>query len=207
MFAASFDVALRRFNSSHTGEWSDQLVDLATAPEATMIGGDSGTEAITLKLQTRVATLLVAPDDPASDLFTDVGLLYSIRSKLVHGGQIRLDKRDGLRQMIQSVSTVPEDLATDRIAVAVESAVDRLRDIVRRAILARLCLAETPNPLWPFNNAKSVEAQLVVDANRTLWRDTWRNRLAEFGVASAADKASPPTDPMSSGNSPLVTAL
>lgn len=209
MFATSFDVALRRFNSSHSGEWSDQLVDLATALEATMIGADSGTEAITLKLQTRVATLLVASDDPANDLFSDVGRLYDIRSKLVHGGQIRLEKhqkREGLRQIIQKVSTVPEGLAADRIAVAVELAVDRLRDIVRRAILARLCLAETPNPLWPFNNGKSVEAELVVDANRTLWRDTWRNRLAELGVASAADKASPPTDPMSSGNSPLVTA-
>jgi hypothetical protein len=197
MFATSFDVALSRFDSSHSGIWSSQLVDLATALEAALIGADQATEAVTFKLQTRVAALLVTEDDPADVLYRDVARLYDLRSKLVHGGQIRLDKhqgRDGLRQIVKKISTVPEDMAEKRFGIAVEVAVDRLRDIVRRAILARLCLGETPESLWPFNGSTAVDALLTVDANRVVWRNRWRDRLKSLGVGSAAEKARPVTD-------------
>jgi hypothetical protein len=64
---------------------------------------------------------------------------------LVHGGQIK-DK--DLRKAIRAISTVPDDAVERRFGVAVGYAIDRMRDLVRRAILARLCLAVQPDPLW-----------------------------------------------------------
>jgi len=66
----------------------EQLVDLATALEAALIGAERETEGLTLRLRSRVAALLATDDDPARALFDDVNHLYGLRSKLVHGGQI-----------------------------------------------------------------------------------------------------------------------
>ena len=41
-----------------------------------------------------------------------------------------------------------------------------MRDLVRRAILARLCLAAKPDPLWPFAGDATVDAILADDAQR-----------------------------------------
>ncbi len=76
-------------------------------------------------------------------------------------------------------------------------AADRMREIVRRAILARLCLAETRNgvePLWPLGGSTPVDAILADDATRAAWRAHWRDRLAELGAGSAAEKAEAAVD-------------
>jgi hypothetical protein len=149
MSATSFDVALGKYNGSHfTDSPYEHLVDLATALEAALIGADEETEAVTLRLRTRAAALLAAPDDPARALFADVGSLYGLRSKLVHGGQI---KQKDLSKIIASISAVPSDAVERRFGVAVDYAVDRMRDLVRRAILVRLCLAAEPDPLWAIH--------------------------------------------------------
>jgi len=100
-----------------------------------------------LRLRSRVAVLLAVNDDPARALFNDVDHLYRLRSKLVHGGQI---SEKELRKIIGRISTVPTEAIENRFGVALGYAVDRMRDLVRRAILARLCLAAEPHPLWPF---------------------------------------------------------
>ena len=61
-----------------------------------------------------------------------------------------------------------------------------MRDLVRRAILARLCLAAKPDPLWPFAVNATVDAILADDAQRAAWRASWHERLAELGVGYAA---------------------
>jgi hypothetical protein len=77
MSATSFDVALGKYNESHyTDSPYEHLVDLATALEAALIGAEKETDAVTLRLRTRVAALLAGPDDPARALFADVGSLY-----------------------------------------------------------------------------------------------------------------------------------
>lgn len=184
MSATSFDVALGKYNESHYTDSSyEHLVDLATALEAALIGADEETEAVTLRLRTRVAALLATRDDPARALFADVGTLYGLRSKLVHGGQI---KQKDLRRMIASISTVPSEAVEHRFGVAVDYAVDRMRDVVRRAILARLCLAAEPDPLWPFVGATAVDAALSDDAERVAWRARLHERLAASGAETAA---------------------
>jgi hypothetical protein len=186
MVATSFDVALSKFNLSHSSDSPyEHLVDLATALEAVLIGAEGDTEGLTLRLRTRVATLLATQDDPARALFDDVRQLYGLRSKIVHGGQIR---QKDLRKLIGRISTVPKGAAEDRFGVALGYAVDRMRDLVRRAILARLCLAAEPDPLWPFDGETAIDAILADDMRRTAWRERWHARLAALGVEYAADR-------------------
>jgi hypothetical protein len=78
--------------------------------------------------------------------------------------------------------------------VQVALGVDRLRDLVRRAILARIILASGYEPLWPLRGDVVVDAALAEDAERDRWRSTWREELAAIGAASAADRARPAAD-------------
>jgi hypothetical protein len=183
MVATSLDVAMSKFNRSYSGDSPyEHLVDLATALEAALIGAEKETEGLTLRLRSRVAALLATDDDPARALFGDVGLLYGLRSRLVHGGQI---KEKDLRKDIGRISTVPAEDFEYRFGVALGHAVDRMRDLVRRAILARLCLAAGPNPLWPFDGETPVDAILSDDAHRASWRAHWREKLDELAVGYA----------------------
>jgi hypothetical protein len=193
MATTSFDVALRKFNYSGAGGGLyEQLVDLATALEAVLIGTEDENEGLSLRLRTRSAALLATENDPAGDLYNDVTQLYALRSKLVHGGQIKIND---LRKTISKVSTVAaEDTTDQRFGIGLALAVDRMRDIVRRAILARLCLAEKPDHLWPFEGNISVDAVLSDDSKRAAWRTHWRERLAALGVWAAADRADEAVD-------------
>jgi hypothetical protein len=192
MIATSFDVALSKFNRSHSSDSPyEHLVDLATALEAALIGAEKETEGLTLRLRSRTSALLATHDDSARALFDDVGLLYGLRSKLVHGGQI---KQKDLRRIIGRISTVPSEAVEHRFGVALGHAVDRMRDLVRRAILARLCLAAEPDPLWPFEGDTPVDAILADDAQRATWRARWHERLAALGVVYAAGPPSSTVD-------------
>lgn len=192
MAATSFDVALSRYQRSYgrAGPW-DHLVDLATALEAILIAGDSGNEAITFRLRNRAAALLPTSDDPPRAIFDDVGTLYALRSLLVHGGQI---KRSKLVNYIGRISTVAD---VDMFGVAVEQAIDRLRDLVRRAILARLCLASEPDPVWPFVGSIRVDEVMTDEAHRVAWRFRWHERMtamgAEFGIGKPRPAVWTPT--------------
>jgi hypothetical protein len=185
MVATSFDVALSKFNRSHSSDSPyEHLVDLATALEAALIGAERDNEGLTLRLRSRVAALLATDDDAGKALFDDVGQLYGLRSRFVHGGQI---KEKELRRVIARISTVPED-AAEHLGIALRYAVDRMRDLVRRAILARLCLAAEPDPLWPFDGETAVDAILADDMSRAAWRERWHARLAALEVEYAAGR-------------------
>ncbi|MGH3702641.1 MAG: hypothetical protein ACRDQY_24990, partial [Pseudonocardiaceae bacterium] len=181
----SFDVATSKFNDSYaSSDQFEQLVDLATALEGVLIGENEG-EGLTLRLCSRAAALLADDDDPGPVVFDDVNQLYVLRSKLVHGGAI--SEKD-LRKLFTRVSTVPDEDAERRFGVALAHAVDRMRDLVRRAILARLCLAESLEPQWPFTGRTPVDAILADDAQRQAWRTRWHDRLAELGAGQAAGR-------------------
>jgi hypothetical protein len=189
--ATSFDVALYRFNRAHeTTDAFEAVVDLATALEAVLISDGNETDAISLRLRSRAAALLATTNDPAKAIFDDVGHLYGLRSKLVHGGSI--SEKD-LQGLTKNVSTVPADRPS---GVSFAFAVDRLRDLVRRAFLARLCLAAGPEPLWPFGKSIAVDALLADDTTREAWRARWRASLADLGAPEAAEAAEPGDDPL-----------
>lgn len=181
---ASWDVALARFDKSHQNPiWYENLVDLATALEAVLIGDGEESTGLTLRLRQRSAALLGCDEDPPSAIFEDVGILYDLRSTLVHGGDLKLTS---LRKKLKKLSTAP-DRAPDGLLA--EIGVDRLKDITRRAILARLCLSTGPDALWPHNRSIPVDRHLSDDRERAKWRSGWRQRLSELGLSAAARPA------------------
>jgi hypothetical protein len=196
MVDTSFDMALRRFHAVNTPQNDlDLLVDFATAMEGLLAGQETETEAVTLRLRNRAAALLATESDPASTIFKDIGILYGLRSKTVHGGNLSVKTLLG---EVKKVSTTPQDTM---FGPTVAFTVERMRDLVRRAILARLGLASQPDPLWPLSGAlpdgTSVDAELTDDHKRVLWRARWHERLAERGAASAAEAARPAVDVIS----------
>jgi len=191
MVATSFDLALHNYIRSHQqGDYYDRIVNLATALEAILTGGDDDTEGVGLRLRTRAASLLWTDSDPGRAIYDDVKHLYTLRSRLVHGARIAEKE---LLKWLKAVSTVPAD-ATYGVAFAF--AIDRLRDLVRRSFLARLCLASGDDPLWKFETSAPVDTALSDETERALWHQAWRDALASLGVAEAADPAIRAVDPL-----------
>jgi hypothetical protein len=188
MAATSFDVAIGRFNASFSDDGILTLVDLATALEAAFIDEADGTEGITTRLRSRAAALLATNDDPSANIFNDVGAFYDLRSTLVHGGNLTEAR---LRKKILGISTITEK---DMFGISAAQAVDRMRDLVRRAILARLCLASGSEPLWPFNPKSGMDVAFADDARRREMREAWQDALARIGASLAARHLPAPGD-------------
>ena len=181
MFVTSFRVATNKFQSSyHAHSWDEQLVDLVTAFEAALSG--TATTDVVLRIKTRAAALLSTKHDSAREIFHDVGILYGLRSKLIHGGALTENR---LISRVKSITTVPDDEVG---GLAVAYAVDRLRDLVRRALLARIALAACEPPLWELEQDDGVDAQLADAPTRARWRSVWRDVLGSFDASSSIDR-------------------
>jgi Apea-like HEPN len=182
--ATSFEVALSMFSRSYrNGSEYEHIVDLATGLEAALIGQKS-TESVTFRLRNRSAALLATDADPAGVIFKDVGLLYELRSKLVHGG--RLHERE-IAKLMRGISTVHNG---EGWLFTLASSAERLRDLLRRAILARLMLAE-PEVIWALDEDSGVDAALSDDQLRAEWRKAWHMRLDAIEAGFAAERARP----------------
>lgn len=181
MVFTSFGMALQKFLLSfHAHAWSEQIVDLATAFEAALSGKEK--DDVTLRLKVRAATLLSTELDPADKIFKDVGVIYGLRSRLVHGGAMT---RKELVKAVRKISTVPDDVHDgEKIAHVVE----RLRDLVRRSLLARICLATGDAPLWSLDKDEGVDMVMIDDLRRSAWREAWRDTLAGINATAAVDR-------------------
>jgi Apea-like HEPN len=183
MVFTSFGMAMNKFVLSyHSFGWFEQVVDLATAFEAAISG--STTSDVTLRLRTRAASLLATTSDPAAEIFNDIKVLYDLRSTLVHGGSLSLKS---LLRKIRKLSRPPAGVPNGELP---SHAVERLRDLVRRAILARICLAAGAAPLWPIDGEfdDQVDAALVDDAGRAMWRDAWHQTLASVDALGSVER-------------------
>lgn len=186
MATASLDVALERYTTSFASDGLATVVDLATALEAVLIDETDGVDGITARLRNRAAALLATPNDPAASIFDDVGTFYSLRSTLVHGGNLR---EKTLRNKILGITTVTEK---DMFGIAAAEAIDRMRDLVRRAILARLCLASGEQPFWPFSPKKSLDVAFADDQRRDAMRRSWQQKLVAIGAEAAPSSLGAP---------------
>jgi len=183
MVFTSFGMALNKFVLSyHSFGWFEQIVDLATAFEAAISG--SSTSDVTLRLRTRAANLLATTSDPAAEIFNDIKVLYDLRSTLVHGGSLPLKS---LLRKIGKLSRLPAGVPNGELP---SHAVERLRDLVRRAILARICLGAGATPLWPINGESDdqVDAALVDDAGRAAWQSAWHQTLASIDALGSVER-------------------
>ncbi len=173
-------VALSRFNRSHrSAAWGDVVIEIAIGLEAALSTGEK--DEITLRIRSRAAHLLARPGDPATDLFADVGELLEIRGKVAHGDVVAPKRWASLFE----ARGLDQVMAEDRMAVLF----DRWRDILRRAVLARLLLA-SGGATWTVKRqpAGGVDAALVGPVGRGEWRRTIRRRAAELGIVSAIDR-------------------
>lgn len=199
IWLSSFGEALKKFTHfDDTTSHFEQVLELSTALEGVILGANEG-EGLTLRLCTRVAALLADEHDPAPTLFEDLKLLYGFRSTIVHGGELTVKK---LRRDLKAMECVPDEQSVPNDLVRVGYAVDRLRDIVRRVILARLCLASGEKPLWPFKDGGTVKVDAILsdDASRAAWRAHWRSMLDSIGASDAAHRSSPPAYSLSEGD-------
>lgn len=194
MFTTSFDMALNRFTRTYTsGDLLDAFVDLATTMEAIFVSGGSSNEDVGLRLRTRAAALLATGEDSGRKIFDDVRRLYNIRSKLVHGGSLAMKDLDkDLKNLVPNYSGVAS-------AVALSFAVDRFRDLARRAILARLALASGETPLWPWAGDTQVDAELADDQTRQQRRNSWITQLSALGLSRSVEKAQQAVDVLAPG--------
>lgn len=166
-------IALGRFQASHLkGSWADKIIDLSIALEAALSGSDP--REITFRLQTRAVTLLSTERDSPNGLFDDVKHFYAMRSTLVHGATRSSKSWDKLISRISRVDHSSAFLRHREGAV-----VDRLRDIVRRAILCRLF-----SPDWPSDDAE-VDRMLVNEEGSARLRTGWRLALSDIGQSGA----------------------
>lgn len=180
MLITSFSMAVHKFQISfHAHNWHEQIVDLTIALEATLSG--ISRTGVLRRLKTRASALLATPSDPAEAISRDIGILYDIRSRLIHGGPILEEE---LVTKARKLTTVPDSLP----AIAVDHAVDRLRDLVRRALLARISLATCEPPLWKFGEDREVDAHLADDASKAKWRSTWHSVLMSFDAEGSVER-------------------
>ena len=178
---SSFGMAKHKFQMSyHAHAWFEQIVDLSTALEAALSGTDKTD--VLLRLKTRASALLATDKDSAGAIFKDIGFLYELRSRLIHGSGF---SEKGLDKAVRSITTVP---ANSRPGEAVDHAVDRLRDLVRRALLARICLAACDPPLWNLDEDQGVDALLADASTRKEWRSKWRDVLRSFDAHGSVDR-------------------
>ena len=180
-------VAAGRFHAALDHQfWDEQLLEIAIGLEAALLGGDKEGE-INYRLRARAAALLSNDEEPPERVFDDIGALYEMRSSLVHG--MPIGDPDTRRLLAAMQSSQVSELAGERFAVSV----DRARDLLRRAIIARLCLGEGETPRWPWTarDAFSVDRALLNPDTAREWRSFVRTRVAELGFPGACDPAEP----------------
>lgn len=177
----SVRVALNRLSRSVDGRTPgivDQVVDLAIGLEAALAGTDK-TE-ISLRLRTRAADILATDADSPDAIYRDVKTLYDLRSTVVHGGSL---SEKSVKKAIASVTGVA---ATAWLAEQYLLALDRWRDILRRAVLARIALATATIP-WTVGGKRIVDVDelLLRQDNRDAWRQHIRSFWADHGLPDA----------------------
>jgi hypothetical protein len=156
----------------------DQIIDLSIGLEAALAGTDR-TE-IGLRLRSRAAELLAGPNDPADAIYRDVKVLYDLRSTFVHGGTLPAKTVD------KGIRRVSGATATDWRAEQYLLAIDRWRDILRRAILARIALTTAATPwIGGATSRLDVDELLLRDAAREAWREHVQEFWASHGLADA----------------------
>ena len=115
-----------------------------------------------------------------------VKCIYGLRSLVVHGSNPTTKELEAQAYKISSTQR------TNWRGVKWALGLDRARDLLRRAILARGLLLDSER--WPAGRKGrhfDVDAQLIDPDASEEWRQSWRGALKQMGLDSAADEARP----------------
>lgn len=180
-------VALGRLGRSLDGRYpslADQVVDLAIGLEAALGGADKSE--IGLRLRARAAAILAADADPPEVIYRDVKTLYDLRSTFVHGGTL------SGKAAAKAIKSVAAGLGGTCPAEEHLLALDRWRDLLRRAILARIALATAAIP-WALGSKEDrqldVDGHLLRPDHRSAWRRHARTFWSAQGLPGVANPA------------------
>jgi hypothetical protein len=166
----------------------DQVVDLAVGLEATLAGTTNDTEAVSLRFRTRGCRLLAAIGDPPEAVYDDIKALYGVRSAFVHGSVVRPEKLSARMGKVNAALLV--EMKGEQQWVAI----DRWRDLLRRAILMRIALGSEPSPPWPFKEPDGFDADRVMIDPKQL--RAWRQHVRSYWRSQGLEKALRPPAPL-----------
>ena len=128
-------LAIGRLNRSMDGPSTavaDIVTDLSIGLEAALSGTDRSD--VSLRLRLRAGDLLATPDDPGDRIYTDVKELYELRSGIIHGRVLSPS------ELTKSINRVSSAERSNLPGEQLELALDRWRELLRRAILVRAAL-------------------------------------------------------------------
>jgi len=172
-------IALGRLGRSLDGGTpgiTDQVIDLAIGIEAALAGTD--TSEVGLRLRTRAAGLLATDTDPPDAIYRDVKTLYELRSRFAHGGSLAAKAGNKAIKSVTGAATARWPMEQYLLAL------DRWRDLLRRAILARIALT-TAGIQWTTKAQLDVDELLLRENDRNAWRQHISTFWAEHGLPDA----------------------
>ena len=185
-------LAIARLNRSLEGPSATEpqmAVDLAIGLEAALAGARSSS--VSLRLRIRAADLLATSDDPGDVIYRDIQALYDLRSGIVHGRTIN---HQDISKIINRVSCAAQgSYPREKMAIVL----DRWRDLLRRAILARAALATAGGP-WDLGSGIDIERILRVGTARRAWIQHVQEVWASTGLPHIMHPASKLELPFSS---------
>ena len=172
---AGMQTGLNQFTASFSHDpWMVQVPRLITALEAWLLP-EADTEAVTGRLRTRLCLLLQEDAESCAQLYSDVTKLYGLRSSMEHGADVVAKKA---RRTIRGAAGTDGDLHGINGATAIE----RLRELVRKAICVRLVLASGDAPAWPIIDRQPVDVQMLEDGFRRECRQRLREESDRLGL-------------------------
>ena len=169
-------VALDRFDATYDEYWwITIIVDLTIALEA--LFGPPETSELSHRLKLRTAFLMGRTEDEADSLFQQVGAMYDIRSRVVHGGS-GTDK--DIRKWIRRL--VGDDFLKGSELTQYPSAVASARRIVRRALVGvvRLISEPTSGVEWPLPH--DFDRQMAAPHAKNKWVEAFGDPIQEDSV-------------------------
>lgn len=162
--------------------FADVAIDLSIGLEAAF--SEAETSEVGLRLRTRAADLLSTEEDPADRIYQDVKQLYQLRSAFVHGRALNS------KRFAKAVEGVSSAGRSQHLGERIELVLDRWRDILRRAILARAALSANDS-FWPFGANVDVEREWRRRGERERWQRQIRGYWADVGLPAALEPAEP----------------
>ncbi len=180
--------ALHRFvRSKYEHSALDAMAELAISLDSALLEGDI-TRGKREALGTRTSLLLYSASESQFEIKSDVLACYTVRNSVAHGDKLELRE---IANCLRSVSTVPGGAADLEVLA---TALDRFRDLTRRALLARLILAASEAAGWPVptqRNDPIAKTTFATEDLHSAWRRQVHDWLGTHGLGHSMNPCLP----------------
>ncbi len=153
--------------------WPAQVPRLVRSLEGALLPEPSA-EAVKSRLRLRLCLLLQVDEASSNRLFDSVGHLYDLRSEVEHAADAKAAKQLRRLKKVSGSEDTPDGVSQQR-------AVEELRDLARRAIVARVILAGEPQPIWSIQDDEPIDRRLLEDGFRQRCREKLAEAAEEYG--------------------------